>query len=187
MPLKKFLDKKMKNLKSISKFMSLILRHNPGCVGITLDDQGWVEVSTLIKAINKSGKNVDEEIIKEVVATNDKQRFTFSDDGLRIRANQGHSVNVDLKLEPQTPPEFLYHGTATKNLDSINKDGLDKRARQHVHLSADKVTATKVGQRHGKVVILTVRSGDMAREGHEFFLSKNGVWLTDSVPVEYIG
>lgn len=177
----------MRNLKSISKFMSLILRHDPGRVGIELDNEGWVEVAVLIDAMNRSGKSVDLALVQEVVKSNDKQRFTFSEDGSRIRANQGHSVSIDLKLEPQVPPEFLYHGTATKNLDSIRSEGLDKRARQHVHLSADKVTATKVGQRHGKVVILNIRSGDMHRAGFEFFLSKNGVWLTDSVPVEYIG
>lgn len=176
----------MKNLKSISKFMSLILRHNPGRVGIALDDSGWVDVSTLIDALNKNGKSVNEDVIREVVETNDKQRFTFSEDGKRIRANQGHSVSIDLKLEAQTPPEILYHGTATKNLASIKEKGLDKRNRQHVHLSADKVTATKVGQRHGKVVILVVRARAMVEAGYEFYLSKNGVWLTDSVPVEFI-
>ena len=176
----------MKNLKNISKFMSLILRHNPGRVGIVLDSEGWVDVDILIKAMNNSGKSVDRKLIEEVVDTNDKKRFTFSEDGKQIRANQGHSVDVDLKLEVQAPPEILYHGTATKNLDSIQASGLDKRNRQHVHLSSDKVTATKVGQRHGKVVILNVRSGEMYRAGHEFFLSKNGVWLTDSVPIGYI-
>lgn len=176
----------MKNLKNISKFMSLILRHNPGRVGIALDSEGWVDVDILIKAMNNSGKSVDRKLIEEVVDTNDKKRFTFSEDGKQIRANQGHSVDVDLKLEVQAPPEILYHGTATKNLDSIQASGLDKRNRQHVHLSSDKVTATKVGQRHGKVVILNVRSGEMYRAGHEFFLSKNGVWLTDSVPIGYI-
>ena len=167
--------------------MSLILRHNPGRVGIELDESGWVDVDVLIAAMNANGKSVDRNIIDEVVETNDKKRFTFSDDGSKIRANQGHSINVDLKLESKEPPEFLYHGTATKNLASIKVEGLDKRNRQHVHLSSDKVTATKVGQRHGKVVILNVRSGDMHRAGFEFFLSKNGVWLTDNVPVEYIG
>lgn len=166
--------------------MSLILRHDPGRVGIQLDSEGWVDVDILIKAMNNAGKSVDRKLIEEVVDTNDKKRFTFSEDTSMIRANQGHSVDVDLKLEAQTPPEILYHGTATKNLDSIQASGLDKRNRQHVHLSSDKVTATKVGQRHGKVVILNVRSGDMHRAGHEFYLSKNGVWLTDKVPVEFI-
>lgn len=166
--------------------MSLILRHNPGRVGIELDESGWVDVDILIDAMNNSGKSVDRKLLEEVVETNDKKRFTFSEDGLKIRANQGHSIEVDLKLEAQVPPEFLYHGTATKNLDSINKSGLNKRNRQHVHLSADKVTATKVGQRHGKVVILVVRSGAMADAGYEFYLSKNGVWLTDRVLVEYL-
>lgn len=176
----------MKNLKNISKFMSLILRHNPGRVGIVLDESGWVDVSILIDAMNKTGKSVDENLIREVVETNDKQRFTFSEDGKRIRANQGHSINVDLKLQSQHPPIVLYHGTATKNISSILENGLEKRNRQHVHLSADKVTATKVGQRHGKVAILTVRAEAMANAGHEFYLSKNGVWLTDYVPLEYI-
>lgn len=177
----------MKNLKNISKFMSLILRHNPGKVGIELDESGWVEVSVLIEAMNNSGKSVDEKLIQEVVETNDKKRFTFSEDGKNIRANQGHSIDVDLKLEAQEPPEILYHGTATKNIASIKECGLEKRNRQHVHLSADKVTATKVGQRHGKVVILIIRARAMAEVGHEFFLSKNGVWLTEKVPVEFIG
>ncbi len=166
--------------------MSLILRHDPGRVGIELNQEGWVDVDVLIDAMNNSGKLVDRKLIEEVVETNDKKRFTFSEDGKQIRANQGHSVDVDLKLEPQIPPEILYHGTATKTLDSIQMSGLDKRNRQHVHLSSDKVTASKVGQRHGKVVILNIRSGDMHRAGHDFFLSKNGVWLTDSVPLEFI-
>ena len=176
----------MKNIKNISKFMSLILRHNPGRVGIELDESGWVDVDILIVAMNRSGKQVDRKLLEEVVETNDKKRFAFSDDGLKIRANQGHSLEVDLKLEAQAPPEILYHGTATKNVASIRENGLEKRNRQHVHLSADKVTATKVGQRHGKVVILIVRARAMAEAGYEFYLSKNGVWLTDQVPGEYI-
>ena len=176
----------MKNLKSISKFLSLILRHEPERVALSLDEAGWVEVKTLIEAVNKAGKRLDEALLSEVVETNDKQRFTYSDDGLKIRANQGHSISADLKLEPQDPPDFLYHGTATRFVDSIKENGIERRSRQHVHLSADKETATRVGQRHGKVIILTVRSQAMAAAGYKFYLSKNNVWLTDEIPVEYI-
>lgn len=182
----KFKENKMKNLKSISKFLSLILRHEPERVGITLDEAGWVDVKTLIVAVNGAGKRLDEELLREVVESNDKQRFTYSDDGVKIRANQGHSISVDLELEPQTPPDYLYHGTATRFVASIKEHGIEKRSRQHVHLSADKETATKVGQRHGKVIILSIRSKAMAEAGHKFYLSKNNVWLTDEIPVKFL-
>ena len=176
----------MNNFKTISKFLSLILRHQPETVGIELDEAGWVDVQVLITAVNKAGKKLDEDLLREVVESNDKQRFAYSSDGLRIRANQGHSVQVDLQLKIQTPPEILYHGTATRFVASIKEQGLIKRSRQHVHLSADKSTATKVGRRHGKVIILTVRARAMVEHGHKFYLSENKVWLTDEVPAEFI-
>ena len=170
----------------ISKFLSYVLRHKPDAVGITLDDAGWVEVPTLLAAAAAHGTPFTRDELDHVVATNDKKRFAFSDDNLRIRASQGHSVNVDLELPAATPPEFLYHGTATRFLDSIRKTGLQKMQRQHVHLHHDLVTASAVGTRHGKLAMLRIRSGDMHRAGHRFFLSANGVWLTDSVPFEFI-
>jgi putative RNA 2'-phosphotransferase len=162
------------------------LRHEPGKIGLTLDEQGWAEVDELIQLANQHGKKFTRELLNRVVAENDKQRFAFSEDAKRIRASQGHSVQVDLALPPLEPPELLYHGTAVQIVEAIRAEGLDKRQRQHVHLSFDITTATKVGQRRGRPVILTVRAKDMFNAGHEFFLSANGVWLTDRVPVEFL-
>lgn len=170
----------------ISKRLSYVLRHNPTAVGITLDDEGWAVVDELLLALKKHGASVDLPILKEVVANNDKKRFSFSDDELRIRANQGHSIAVDLGLTPQEPPHELFHGTATRFLESIQEQGLMKQNRQHVHLSFDTKTAQKVGSRHGKVVVLIVQAKAMHDDGFPFFLSQNGVWLTDHVPVKYI-
>lgn len=170
----------------LSKFMSLVLRHNPGKIGITLDPQGWVEIDELLAAANRSGTALDRATLLRVVAENDKQRFAISEDGRRIRASQGHSVEVDLALTPLAPPELLYHGTATRFLESIRREGLVKQSRQHVHLSADETTAVKVGQRHGRPAVLTVRAGAMAAAGQQFFRSDNGVWLTDHVPPEFL-
>ena len=142
-----------------SKFLSLVLRHRPETIGVTLDAQGWVDVDELIASAAAKGQPLTRELIGRVVAENDKQRFALSDDGTRIRANQGHSVEVDLALEPQEPPETLYHGTAARNLRSIERDGLRRGQRHHVHLSADPVTARIVGQRHGEPVVLRVASG----------------------------
>jgi putative RNA 2'-phosphotransferase len=121
-----------------------------------------------------------------VVALNDKQRFAFADTRTRIRANQGHSIEAELELKPRQPPELLYHGTVERFLASIRIEGLKKMNRQHVHLSADRETAVKVGSRRGEAAILIVRSGEMSRDGLEFLISDNGVWLTDAVPVKYI-
>jgi putative RNA 2'-phosphotransferase len=145
-----------------------------------------VDVNVLLEAMARHGTAVSRQELDEVVATSDKKRFAFSDDSLRIRASQGHSVQIDLGLQPTIPPEFLYHGTADRFLPSIRQAGLEKRQRQHVHLSATPQTATQVGQRHGRPVILQIRAGDMHRAGLLFYLSANGVWLTDSVPVAYI-
>ncbi len=175
-----------RKLVRISKFLSLVLRHKPETIGLSLDQGGWARVDELIVASNRSGVSLDEGLLREVVEQNDKQRFAFSDDGLRIRASQGHSIPVELGLEPLVPPEFLYHGTATRFLESIKKRGLVPGNRLHVHLSPDEPTAVRVGQRHGKPVVLTVRAGHMHANGFTFYLSANGVWLTERVPAEYI-
>lgn len=172
--------------KSISKWLSLILRHSPESAGLSLDANGWVEVEELLLKSAGKGRRFNREMLDEVVATNDKQRFAFSDDGQRIRANQGHSVSVDLQLEACEPPEVLYHGTVPSALAAIQAEGLKPMSRQHVHLSADRETADRVGSRRGKPAILTVRSGQMWRDGHRFYRSANGVWLTDAVPPTYL-
>ena len=169
-----------------SKFLSLILRHEPERVGLKLGDAGWVSVSELLDAVNRHGNPLSLEQLEHVVATSDKKRYAFSEDGQRIRANQGHSVEVDLQYPPQQPPEILYHGTATRFVDGIRKDGLQKMERHDVHLSAETKVTLQVGGRHGKPVLLTIRAGDMHRAGHVFRCSTNGVWLVSSVPPEFI-
>jgi putative RNA 2'-phosphotransferase len=169
-----------------SKFLSLVLRHRPETVGIKLDQAGWVSVAELLTACNARGIRLTREELEEVVRTNDKQRFAFNDDHSRIRASQGHSIEVELEYEPVTPPDILYHGTATRFLDSIKEQGLVNGRRQHVHLSADEATAVNVGSRHGKPVVLKVAAGQMHHDGFTFYLSKNGVWLTDCVPPSYL-
>jgi len=182
-----------KELVGISKFLSLVLRHKPEVLGIEMDSEGWVDADELIKKYNAhqpSGKFrlqvITKDILDEVVATNDKKRFAYSNDGLRIRASQGHSINIDLNLVPKVPPEYLYHGTADRFISSIFKEGLKKMNRQHVHLSQSVETAIKVGSRHGKPKVLRVRAGGMKKDGFSFFLSDNGVWLVDNVPEKYI-
>ena len=175
-----------KELVQTSKFLSLILRHKPQLIGLTLAQNGWVEIDVLIDAANRHGRQITRELIDETVFTNDKQRFSYSSDGLMIRANQGHSINVDLALEAVEPPAKLYHGTVDRFLDSIKKSGLQKMQRQHVHLSATIEAATSVGARRGQPIILVVDAKRMHAEGYSFYLSANGVWLTDSVPWAYI-
>ena len=170
----------------ISKFLSLVLRHRPEKIGLRLDEQGWAEVNPLIEKLNAHGLMVTRRILEEVVATNPKKRFSFNEDQTKIRANQGHSIQIDHGFTAVEPPEILFHGTAQKFLKSILTTGIQKRNRHHVHLSADLPTATNVGQRHGKVVILQVRALEMHKAGAEFYLSENGVWLTDEVPVDFI-
>jgi putative RNA 2'-phosphotransferase len=172
--------------KSISKFLSLILRHSPQTIQLQLDENGWVNTDELISKCAKHKHVFTFKELEEVVATNDKQRFIFNEDKTKIRANQGHSIAIDLVLQPQTPPDYLYHGTVSKFLNDIKKDGLLKMSRQYVHLSSDKETAIKVGSRRGVPVILIVQSAKMHQEGYSFFLSENGVWLTDHVPSNYI-
>ena len=170
----------------ISKFLSLVLRHKPEEIGLKLDDAGWVSIAELMAACRDNGFEFSLEELHGVVANNDKKRFSFSEDGLSIRANQGHSVEVELGYEPAAPPETLFHGTAERFLDSIRKQGLMKGQRHHVHLSADTETARNVGQRHGKAVVLQVSAGQMQRDGFVFYISTNGVWLTEHVPVPYL-
>jgi putative RNA 2'-phosphotransferase len=170
----------------LSKFLSLILRHKPETVGLTLDEQGWVDVDELLIAMNSSGTTIDRALLHHIVDTNDKKRFMFSDDGSRIRASQGHSLSIDLALAPVQPPDVLYHGTASRFLASIREQGLLPGSRQHVHLSRDRDTAYSVGSRHGKPVILIIDAEKMYTDSYPFYCSDNGVWLTASVPVQYI-
>lgn len=172
--------------KRISKFLSLILRHQPETIQLTLDENGWADVDELITKSAKGRMHFSFEELEEVVETNNKKRFAFNEDKTRIRASQGHSIDIDLALKPAQPPDFLYHGTAETNISSILAKGIDKRSRKHVHLSSDKETAAKVGIRHGKPVILTIRTNTMHEDGIAFYLSANGVWLTDFVDAKYI-
>jgi len=169
-----------------SKFLSLILRHEPERVGLKLDEAGWTEVEELLQVVNRHGNALTLHELKHIVATNNKKRFAFSEDGRRIRANQGHSIEVDLQYPPKTPPEILYHGTATRFLDDIRRDGLKKMGRHDVHLSAETKVTLQVGGRHGKPMLLIIRAGDMHRAGHVFRCSTNGVWLVNQVPPEFI-
>ena len=175
------------DLKSTSKFLSLVLRHRPEIVGMQLDLQGWLPIEELIENANRRGREMTLELLHEVVANCEKNRFALSEDRLRIRANQGHSVrDVELNLQAVVPPSVLFHGTVEAFLGSIRSQGLSKRSRNHVHLSEDIETAKKVGSRRGKPVILTIESKAMHDAGHTFYLSANGVWLTDAVSVEFI-
>lgn len=169
-----------------SKFLSLVLRHQPDAAGITLDPAGWISVSDLLAGCARAHKPLSREELDHVVTTNAKKRFEFSADGTRIRASQGHSVDVELAYEPQVPPPQLYHGTATRFLDSIREKGLLKMQRHHVHLSAETKVTMEVGARHGQPVLLTLDAAAMHEHGYVFYRSTNGVWLVDHVPVEFI-
>ncbi|TAE50070.1 MAG: RNA 2'-phosphotransferase [Bacteroidetes bacterium] len=170
----------------ISKLLSKALRHQPDVLGISLDEQGWTDIDILLQKLREKGIDIEELLLREVVAENDKQRFRISDDGSKIRASQGHTIPVSLEYEAVTPPEDLYHGTVARFLDAIRETGIQRMKRHHVHLSKDEETAVKVGQRRGQAVILRVRAGEMHRAGYVFFRSENGVWLTDHVPSQYI-
>ena len=175
-----------KRLVKTSKYLSRHLRHQPERLGVTLEAGGWVRVETLLRACADHGMPLTFEELREVVESNDKRRFSFDAGGMRIRANQGHSVEVNLELEPVPPPEVLYHGTGHKSVDAILEHGLERMGRHHVHLSADVETAGRVGSRHGKPVVLEVAAGTMAADGFEFLRSENGVWLTERVPPRYL-
>jgi putative RNA 2'-phosphotransferase len=175
-----------KDLVSTSKFLSLVLRHQPETVGVTLDPAGWIGVDELLAACARHGRRISRELLEQIVATSDKKRFAFSEDGTRIRANQGHSVDVELGHAPATPPELLYHGTPERSVDAIRHEGLRKMQRHHVHLSENVKQTLVVGARRGRPVLLTVRAGDMHRAGHVFYRTPNDVWLVDAVPPEFI-
>ena len=172
-------------LKETSKYISLILRHKPETIGITLDEHGWANVDELISGIAKTHE-MNMNILEEIVSTDEKQRYSFNDDKTKIRANQGHSIQVDVELEEMRPPEILWHGTGEKFTGSIDEQGLIPKSRLYVHLSKDEETAFKVGTRHGKPVLYIVKAEEMFKDGYKFYLSKNGVWLTKEVPVKYL-
>ncbi|AZJ33683.1 putative RNA 2'-phosphotransferase [Tenacibaculum mesophilum] len=176
-----------RNTKRISKFLSLILRHQPEKIGLKLDINGWASIEELLNKSSNNGVTFTKDELEFIVKNNDKQRFSLNENQTKIRANQGHSLkNVTIVTETKTPPPFLYHGTVAKFIPSIKENGLQKMSRQHVHLSSDVETAKKVGSRRGKPIILTVQSGVMHKKNYEFFLSENGVWLTNLVPTEFI-
>jgi putative RNA 2'-phosphotransferase len=173
-------------LVKISRFISMVLRHKPHTISLTLDAGGWASVDELISGAQRTNVPLTLDLLRQIVAEDDKQRYTFSEDGLRIRASQGHSIPVDLGLEAVTPPDRLYHGTARRFLESIQQQGLIAKGRQYVHLSADEATALKVGRRHGEPIVLVVKADRMQRDGLKFYRSANGVWLTDRVPAKYL-
>lgn len=168
-----------------SRYLSLILRHKPEVIGITLDEHGWANVKELIAGISKT-QPLDMELLDKIVRTDNKQRYSFNEDKTLIRANQGHSIPVDVELQRVTPPEILFHGTGEKYADSIDQIGLIPKSRLYVHLSGDEATAVTVGSRHGKPVVYRVAAGEMEKAGFEFYRSVNGVWLTKVVPVRYL-
>lgn len=173
------------SLKDTSKFMSLILRHKPETIGISLDEHGWADVNELIAGIAKTN-DFNRDILEEIVRTDEKQRYSFNEDKSLIKANQGHSIPVDVELDEVEPPDMLWHGTGEKFVASINELGLIPKSRLYVHLSKDSDTAVKVGKRHGKPVLYIVKAAEMYKDGYKFYLSKNGVWLTKEVSVKYL-
>ena len=175
-----------KEMVRLSKFLSLVLRHQPEKIDHQLDEHGWANVASLLQNAERNGIFLDRDTLQLIVDTNSKKRFAFNEEGTKIRASQGHSVVVDLGYAESAPPEILYHGTAQEKLDAVLQQGLQKMKRQHVHLSSDKETATLVGRRHGKPVLLQVAAGNMYAAGYTFFLSANGVWLTETVPARYL-
>ena len=174
------------DLNQISKYISLILRHKPEVAGITLDEHGWANTDELIKALKKKYPKFGRTYLNIIVDTDEKQRYSFNEDKTKIRANQGHSIPVDVELKLTAPPDILYHGTGDKYVKSIEKEGLISKSRLYVHLSKDKETAIDVGKRHGKPVIYAIAAQAMTLDGYEFYLSENGVWLTEEVPRKYM-
>lgn len=176
-----------KELIRASKFLARVLRHDPGLAGLRLDPRGWTDVTSLLHGCHRAGIPLTRAALDEVVATNDKKRFALSPDGTRIRAQQGHSVRVDLDLEPSRPPDLLHHGTTGRFLPAITAEGLRPMGRHDVHLSPDEATARRVGSRRGAPVVLTVNAKRMHEDGHLFRVTGNGVWLVAAVPPEYLG
>ena len=170
----------------ISKFLSLVLRHKPQIIGLELDKNGWAEVSALLQKMHAIGFKLSQTDLEHLVNTNNKKRFRFDENKTRIRASQGHSIIVELNYQPQNPPPVLYHGTATRFIDAIMANGLQKQNRHHVHLSDNVETARQVGQRHGKPIVLQILAGEMFAANYKFYLSDNGVWLTEYVPPAFL-
>jgi len=177
-----------KNLIDISRFLSLVLRHKPESIGVKLDKNGWILVDELINKVNATKKyyNLTKDLLDEIVRTNDKKRFAYSQDGLKIRASQGHSIDINLNLSVKVPPRYLYHGTSESAINSIKNDGLKKMNRNHVHMNENPIMSEKVGARHGKPKVLRIRALDMNNDGIKFYLSENKVWLTDDINAKYI-
>lgn len=171
---------------SLGRFLSLVLRHQPQAAYITLDRHGWADIEKLLAGCVRAGKSMDRETLVRIVRENSKQRYSLSPDGKKIRANQGHSIPVELELREAEPPSRLYHGTATRFLESIRREGITRQSRQQVHLSATVETAAIVGARHGSPVVLPIDAAAMGRDGHAFWLSENGVWLCQEVPWRYV-
>jgi len=176
----------MEKLDKLSVFISLVLRHKPDAAGIQLNEHGWANVDELIEGIKNTGRQIDMDILEEIVRTDSKQRYSFNEDKTLIRANQGHSIPVDVELEEQKPPQYLYHGTAERFLNAIMTEGLKPMSRLYVHLSRDEETAVKVGKRHGKPVVLKIKAEEMWKDGIKFYLSQNGVWLIKYVDKKYM-
>ena len=170
----------------LGRFISLILRHHPEQIGITLDSEGWADTQALLDGINASGRRIDMETLERIVRENNKQRYSFNGDKSKIRANQGHSIPVEVGMQVMTPPDRLYHGTATRFLDSIKRDGIKKMSRLYVHLTKDVETAVSIGKRHGKPVVLVIDTKAMHKDGYTFRLSDNGVWQSEDIPWRYV-
>lgn len=173
-------------MNKLSVFISLILRHKPETIGITIDEYGWANVKELIDGINNSGRTINMDILEEIVRTDEKNRYSFNKDKTKIRANQGHSIPVNVELKEKTPPDILYHGTATRFLENIKQQGIKSMSRLYVHLSKDQETAFKVGDRHGKSVVLIIDAKRIHNDGIKFYLSENNVWLTKYIDSKYI-
>lgn len=180
-------DKEYDNTdENMSKFISLILRHHPETIGIQLDVHGWANVDELLHGINESGRHIDMEMLERIVQNNNKKRYSFNEDKTKIRANQGHSIKVDVQMKEMIPLQELYHGTSERFLDSIKEKGILKMSRQYVHLSSDVETATMVGKRHGNPVVLVIDTKQMSEDGYTFWLSDNGVWQSEDIPWKYV-
>lgn len=169
----------------LGRFLSLVLRHDPSAAGISLDGHGWADVKELLAGVSRTGRKIDMDTLERIVRENNKQRYSFNEDHTRIRANQGHSLSVDVELREETPPQYLYHGTATRFFPAIQREGIRKMSRQYVHLSGDFETAMAVGKRHGIPMVVTINAAAMARDGVTFYRSKNGVWLCEHVEPKY--
>ena len=171
---------------TLSKFIAYILRHNPSAASVELDENGWADVGELIDGVCKTGRQLNLQALEEIVQSDGKQRFSFNEDKTKIRANQGHSISVDVQMSELAPPEVLYHGTAEKYIESVRQQGILSKSRNYVHLSKDVQTAKKVGSRHGRPVVLKIDAKGMYEEGYKFLLSANGIWQTKQVPVKFI-